>query len=132
MGIDTQVRAPVVREPIDLFFDPAYASAGSNGGADNGCLADSSSVPMIVTARLAPGQDRVSDGTLVFILSPEAGTATIWVAHPAPRRLGHVIGPGAQQVARACRAAVQALTGTVVAGVAEGQADELRVRLHGT
>lgn len=132
MGIDTQVRDPAPKEPIDLFIDPTYAGGGSDGMANDRCLADSSlSIPTTVNARLSPGQGSVSAGTRVFILSLEAGSATLWVTDPGPRCLGQVMGSEAQQIARVCQAAVRGLIGTVVSGVTGGRGDELRVQIHG-
>ena len=132
MGIHTQIRDPIPREPVDLFFDPTYASDASDGASDCKSPTDSSlPIPAIVNARLSPGQDSVPTGTRVFILSLEAETATLWVTDPAPRRLGQIIGPEGQQIARACQTAVSSLSGIVVPGVARGRNDELRVQIRG-
>ena len=130
MGIDTQVRDPVPREPVELFFYPAYAGDGPEGETDDGCPDDSSSIPATVDARLSPGQSSVPAGTLVFILSLESGTATLWVTVPTPRCIGRIVEPQAQQIARACRTAVGGLTGIVVAGGTGGHDDGLRVQIR--
>ena len=139
MGIDVQTREPVQRPPtappqqppIDLFFDPAYETPrGANSDALKDPLVSRHSIPAEVAANLSPGQRSPSIGTPVAILCLEASTVTAWAPEPAPHRIGQILGPAAEDIARTCRATVGGLTG-VVAEPSLDDGGHLRVQIHG-
>lgn len=131
MGIDTQVREPVRREPVDLFCDPSYARDCGEGVAEGEPSATKTAPgPSHVIATLMPGHEQPPVGARVFMFADQGAMVTICALDPRPRPIGHVVGSEALEVAQACRARVRNLIGTVVRGGA--QSSEFEVQIHAT
>src|SRR5215208_960573 len=107
MGIDTHTREPVVRKPVVLMWDPSYGDDDGGAATEDACRADDRAErPSVVSVRLGSGQDAVSPGTRVLIMSERARVAAVWVTEPSRRRLGKIVGPEAHRLVGVCQRGV--------------------------
>ena len=115
MGIDTLVRDPIVRSPIDLFHDPRYSEWVDDSTCSESLTVSSSSprIPRLVTMQLAQNDGDLQPGTQVLITSFGADVASVWVLVPGPRCLGQITGTAGPMYAAACKQTVGSIPGIV-------------------
>ena len=128
MGILTNRRDPVVREPVVLIEDRSYADDydKNNNGASNGV----SEPPLFVTAVPDPNIEPPPPGTEVFVICPMDDEPTIWTSDPTRGRVGCVEGLEALEIAHLCQSNQQGLTGKIENCEDGGNPNDLRIRIN--
>ena len=124
MGILTNTRKPVEREPVVLVNDHLYEDEHHH---DSGRSSNDFQIPSFVDARLDQGANPPPPGTGVFIICPGEGKPTAWTSDPMSGEVGCVEGLEGAEIARFCQFHQRGLTGTIGNSEKAGNSKSLRI-----